>query len=291
MSTQDTCPTDMGVFDYVLGWVLIIGTLISFLPQHLKIFELRSHAGLSYTSFSLGNVISFTTVVNYCAISIKSTFFCCGPDVSFLNCSGSLLAFTQLIFNYICQHIIIVLYMIYYDHEYAKTQVEEKSLYYETGGQESINKEEFIEGTHYQQVRFYCWLQLAFQMIVISLLFFFIFYYGLDSNILYIFGVIMMIITSIIACIQFIPQIIETYQHKDWGSLSFLMILLQAFGALLVGVNLAPHGSWDLWTPYIVLSFMQFVLLVEGSYYSCRKRWGSRKTGEEPLIDVINEGE
>src|SRR4051794_24448148 len=116
MTTQDSCPTDLGAFDYTLGWVLIVGTLVSYLPQHIKIYDEKSHAGLSYATLALGNQMSFGSVINYLALSINSTFYCCGPDISLLDCSGAVLAFAQLIMNYICQHLVLILYMYYYDY-------------------------------------------------------------------------------------------------------------------------------------------------------------------------------
>jgi len=224
--------------------------------------------------------------------------------VSIVDCSGSVLAFMQLVLQDLCQHVVLALYMIYYDHKKMPTSwttpllpsgTTQKGMIQVTTAEPTsiISSENLIpdQSIHsvesdlfnqrdlkniqkdFKNSRMWCYVQLCFEIIVFALLFLFVFYLGLDSEILYYFGIVMMIISSILQFLATGPQILETYYLKDWGSMSVISLIIQTFGSFLVAVNLAPHGSWEIWTPYLVICVMQLVLLLEGTYFSCRRRW------------------
>jgi len=250
-STNDNgCPIDWGVFDYGLGWVLIVGTIVSYLPQHVKIWQMRSHEGLSFMAFGIGNIVAFTSLSNYMALEYKGTFWCCGEGVALLDCTGAYLAFLQLVLIYICQHVIILLYVIYYDHEFA-------------------HKNEKIAGTDYRSTLKWCLVTAVFEAVTSGALVLLFIFYGVDSDIVYGYGIGMMGLCGVLSCVQLLPQIIETFKMKQVGSLSIPTVAIQAVGCALTCINLAPHGSWEIWTPYAVQTVIGTFLTCEAIYY-----WG-----------------
>lgn len=178
-----------------------------------------------------------------------------------MDCTGAYLAFGQLVTIYICQHIIVLLYMLYFDHEY-----------------EHRNEQEI--GSGYSMARAWCWAQLLIEVLFVTLWAIFAYYVGLDSDALYYFGLVNMGCTSFFGILQTVPQILETWKLQQLGSLSIPTVVIQAGGALLTALNLSNHGSWAIWVPYIVISFTQFVLTFEGAYIWSR----NRKLKKELLI-------
>jgi len=248
MSSQDTCPTDLGIYDYLLGWILIVGTFVSYVPQYIKIYQLRSHMGLSFSSFSFANLTSCGSLANYMAIEYSSTFFCCGAGVSFLNCSGAYLAWGQLVSIWICQHLIIVFFVLYYDHEFESDK-------------------ESSPGANYRNVIVGCWIQGIVELLAAAVLIGIDILFGTGSQTTYIYGVVLMGFTSIVGALQLIPQIAETYRLRTLGSLSVITLVIQAFGTLLTAYNISTHGTWEVWTPFLVIALLQFVLIGQGWWY------------------------
>jgi len=164
-----------------------------------------------------------------------------------VDCTGAYLAFGQLVTIYVCQHIIVFLFMIYFDHEYEQRH-EEKI------------------GQGYSIAKLWCYAHILIETTFVTLWAIFAYYVGLDSDALYYFGLVNMGATSFFGILQTLPQIIETWKLQALGSLSIPTVVIQAGGALLTALNMANHGSWTIWVPYIVISFTQFVLSIEGFY-------------------------
>ncbi|KAF8952498.1 hypothetical protein BGZ46_003461, partial [Entomortierella lignicola] len=67
----------------------------------------------------------------------------------------------------------------------------------------------------------------------------------------------------LLAMIQFLPQIVETYFRKSVGALSIPMLLMQTPYAIIIAVGLAlnPESDWSTWFPYAFTAILQAVLL------------------------------
>lgn len=91
---------------------------------------------------------------------------------------------------------------------------------------------------------------------------------GLWANILGLAG-------TIIACIQYFPQIWTTYKLKHVGSLSIPMMILQTPGAFILAASLAARlgsAGWSSWIVYVVTGLLQGVLLVLALTYYHREK-------------------
>ncbi|KAG0212358.1 hypothetical protein BGX28_006502 [Mortierella sp. GBA30] len=71
-------------------------------------------------------------------------------------------------------------------------------------------------------------------------------------------------ISTLLAMIQYLPQIIETYIRKSVGALSIPSMLMQTSGTILLTVSLAlqPTANWTTWIVYAVTALLQAILLV-----------------------------
>jgi hypothetical protein len=78
------------------------------------------------------------------------------------------------------------------------------------------------------------------------------------------------VLSTILASIQYFPQIWTTYQLKRVGSLSIPMMCIQTPGSFLWSASLASRlgpAGWSAWGVYLVTGTLQGTLLVMGSYF------------------------
>jgi hypothetical protein len=78
------------------------------------------------------------------------------------------------------------------------------------------------------------------------------------------------VFSTILASIQYFPQIYTTYQLKRVGSLSIPMMCIQTPGSFVWSASLAARlgsAGWSAWGVYLVTGTLQGTLLVMGSYF------------------------
>jgi PQ loop repeat len=91
------------------------------------------------------------------------------------------------------------------------------------------------------------------------------------------------IFSTVLASIQYFPQIYTTYMLKRVGSLSIPMMCLQTPGSFLWAASLAARlgiSGWSAWGVYCVTGCLQGTLLVMGSYFEIVERRRLKKQGE-----------
>lgn len=102
------------------------------------------------------------------------------------------------------------------------------------------------------------------------------------------------IISTILAAIQYFPQIWTTYMLKRVGSLSIPMMCIQTPGSFVWAASLAtrlgPEG-WSAWGVYVITGFLQGTLLVMGSWYEIQARRNQRKELVGRIETAIQAGE
>lgn len=83
------------------------------------------------------------------------------------------------------------------------------------------------------------------------------------------------VMATVLAAIQYVPQIWTTYQLKHVGSLSIPMMCIQTPGGFLFAASLyARLGSagWSTWVIYLITATMQGTVLALGIYYEIAAR-------------------
>ena len=105
------------------------------------------------------------------------------------------------------------------------------------------------------------------------------------------------ILATVLASIQYFPQLYTTYQLKAVGSLSIPMMLIQTPGSFLWAASLAarygPEG-WSAWGVYLVTGCLQGSLLGLGIYYEIlarRRRKGTESRGNGPNFSTRSNNE
>jgi len=269
----------MDVYTFSLGWVLVVGTWVSYFPQHLKIIQNRSHAGLSFTNFFCAQLVSALSFVNYMVLEYRSTFECCGDDTSTYGCCASYLAFLQQAMILICQHLILTLYLWHFDSAFANTQ--EKLEHKPLGSRWKRDSRMFLGALVAETSIGVIGLLLALLV-------------GLDSAWTTDYALGAGITASILIALHWFPQIITTYRHHALGSLSLPMLILQSGGSVLTAYNLSTHGGWEVFLPYLVVATMQGTLIGVIFYIYCVEKKDvpllSVQTNQSDVSEVIITG-
>lgn len=92
------------------------------------------------------------------------------------------------------------------------------------------------------------------------------------------------ILASLLACIQYLPQIYTTWKLKSAHSLSIMMMCFQTPGSAVFVLSLAlrfGRKGWSAWAPYVVTGILQGVLLTMAIVFDLRDR---RRGSEESAI-------
>lgn len=83
------------------------------------------------------------------------------------------------------------------------------------------------------------------------------------------------VMATILATVQYIPQIWTTYHLKHVGSLSIPMMCIQTPGGYLFAASLAARLGWEGWSTwaiYLLTATMQGAVLFMGVYYELASR-------------------
>jgi hypothetical protein len=105
-SNNSICDGTYFLSDIIIGWVLIVGTFVCYVPQIVIFYVLRSNDGFDLTMAMIGGLSNVASTFN--AMDVYWNEFYCCRQVSFWRCTVLLLAFFQVLLNYILWHIIYI---------------------------------------------------------------------------------------------------------------------------------------------------------------------------------------
>jgi len=280
-----------------LALILTIGLLISYIPQQYNLLRQKSTTGISGVWLLCSGVASTCTVFN---VALLSNFNCHGD---WSTCLVSLLALIQVSLQWLMVYIIIVLWLVYHPRireaiprtREANPRTQEATPRTREAiprTQEAIPRtQEAIprtqEASHVDErtpliapptprtpttftttplvrvipptLTLVLLLNLALTLAL-----------TLSHTPTTPFANTLGIVSSVLATIQFIPQIYTTYHLKHVGALSIPMMLIQCPGSFLFAFSLYMQDGVNLssYLSYLCSGSLQFVLLVLAIYYS-----------------------
>ena len=102
--------------------------------------------------------------------------------------------------------------------------------------------------------------------------------------------------SSLLAVFALIPQLLETWRRRSAGSLSVVFTLIQAVGCYIVAGNqiFSAHDPWPVWLPTCVAGLMQFSLFSLAVHFGgCRDECAGRRLSDDveepPFTESSNE--
>lgn len=237
-----------------VGSIIFIGSAISVIPQIITILKRSSSYGLNVISIFVTSVSQFILLINVFCFHIED--FMGFLQFPFIQIIPRFLTFLITFGLWICFLTIPFLTMIFFDKERPRSQspAEQKKSQVTT-------------------------ISLACLVPLISIIFLLSYFIlglknGFRSSTILYYGGICGSISTIVGFAQYVPQMITTCSIKGPGSLSLLLLFIQAPGgtanALFMAIAQGDH--WTTWLSIFSASIQQFILIAIILYYKCKKR-------------------
>jgi uncharacterized protein with PQ loop repeat len=233
---------DMHAGSIALGTVLIVGSIISVLPQHHKIWANKSSAGVSFLWLFLGNINQFAGALNAAVLKFPQEHACVVLGLG--RCLPSLLSLIQLFLLWVFTFPIYFWALKFIDHH--NTTIRERKV-----------------------ARILFVLLLVFFLIVCGIAAALIIFTGECSRPTLLYGSALGLVSTIITFVQWSPQIYATFKRKSVGSFSILMLCIQCPGSMLIVYFLifVSHEQVTTWLSYVSSLVQQIILLILLIYY------------------------
>ncbi|KAI9679381.1 MAG: hypothetical protein M1817_005403 [Caeruleum heppii] len=248
--------------NFALSLFILIGILVSYLPQHYRIIRRRSSLGISPYFVLLGTTSGTCAFANILVLPRSRMNVRCCSQISGFDCFAGLLGIAQVAMQWSCFTVILLLFLIFFPR--AEPLAPPKPP-----GSRPTYRTALL-------VTLLCIFHaLTTFAISVALLLF-------RPKALPTFANVLGILATVLASIQYFPQLYTTYRLKAVGSLSIPMMLIQTPGSFLWAGSLAARQGtegWSAWVVYLVTGCLQGTLLIMGIYYELLS-WRQRRRVE-----------
>ncbi|KAF7715667.1 Uncharacterized protein PECH_001543 [Penicillium ucsense] len=266
------------------GWVqplisiiIIVGILISYLPQHIRIITRGTSFGISPWFVLLGTTSGTSAFVNILSFPKTAVDVGCCREVSGFACFAGLLGVVQLGMQWLCFFTILLLYVIYFPRATSSTDPTRSEDAAPEGQGPTYRTALAVTATCVFYTLLTAIISVALAMRRPS---------ALEgwANFLGVFA-------AVLASIQYFPQIYTTWRIRGVGSLSIPMMCIQTPGGLLWAGSLAARTGikgWSIWGVIVVTAVLQGVLLSMAVYF---KYFGDSKSKQKDLDEDEQDGQ
>lgn len=242
--------------ELVISILILVGLLISYLPQHYRIISRGTAEGISPYFVLLGTTSATSGFANILTVSQSRQAIECCKELETFQCVSGLLGVAQLGVQWVCFTLILVLFLIFFRYQDANVPSGE------LGGESP--KWQTAVG-----VGLACAVH-GLMVVILSGVFTLAF-----PNHLTAWANFLGVMAAALAATQYFPQILMTYRLKHVGSLSIPMMCIQTPGGFLFAASLyarlGPEG-WSTWAIYLLTAVMQGCVLFLGVYYELAAR-------------------
>lgn len=236
----------------IIGIFLILGSIISYLPQYYKIIKNKHVNGISHWTQGLSNISCFSAFLG--AFMLDYHIFKECPHDKY--CGRDLVPFSQLLFVWLCPLINYIIFILYYScPNYVQTtlcNIKEKTLVYGF---------------------FWFYIIIIIGCFMLTTIVLVANWESWKKHGL-LFGEILNVLSSIITVFVWIPQIYKTYKEKNIGSLSLISLGIQTPGSFIIFIFqvVISKASWYIGLPYLITGIFQIIILTFGIYYERNKK-------------------
>ncbi|KAI4284565.1 MAG: hypothetical protein L6R38_001331 [Xanthoria sp. 2 TBL-2021] len=248
-------------WNFALSLFILFGILISYLPQHYRIIARRSSEGISPYFVLLGTTSGTFAFANILTLPTSRADLACCSEISAFGCFAGTLGVAQIGVQWSCFTVILLLFLLFFPRASPLSPPQPPA-----SAAPSYRTAVLVVGI--------CIVHIFLTAIVHL-----IFIYRLPSLLkgcAEFFG----IAGTILAAIQFLPQIYTTWRLQAVGSLSIPMMCIQTPGSFVWVGSLAGRlgvAGWSTWGIYLVTGVLQGVLLVMAIGFEMRDRRDRKK--------------
>lgn len=260
--------TNFGVSIFIL-----LGILVSYLPQHYRIISRRSSEGISPYFVLLGTTSGTCAFANILTLPTSRADLACCSELSGFECLAGLLGIAQVGIQWSCFAVILLLFLLFFPRATPLTTPKPSS----PSSQPSYRTALFIAVT--------CVLHAVITLIVSALILY------LAPHHLQAWANALGIVATVLAAVQYIPQFFTTWRLQTAASLSIPMMCIQTPGSFVWAASLAKRlgpAGWSLWGIFLVTGCLQGGVLGMCIYFELRER--TRKRRRKDSLDGDGSG-
>ncbi|KAJ4990367.1 ATP synthase F0 [Stagonosporopsis vannaccii] len=265
------------IANFSVSVFIVVGILVSYLPQHYKIISRRSSRGLSPLFVLLGTVSGTASIANILTLPESTADMACCKEIGRFPCAAALLGIAQIGVQWTCFFFIMMLFLIFFPRAPIP----------------GIDQD--AEDTDASKMP--TWKE-AVLVLAVSLAFFIfafigsvVFVYALPAHVRAWANFLGLLATGL-AAIQYIPQIITTWRLQEPGSLSVLMMCIQTPGSFVFAASLYARlgkGGWSAWGLFIFTGCLQGCLLAMSLAFLWRDRKEQKRLEQEATANGNSE--
>ncbi len=228
----------------IIGTLILLGIIVSFVPQYRKIYATKSSEGISSYFMFVATFSTFASFLNS-MIFYRDVFKdCINNSINDKKCYSEILGFVQIGCLWLCLMIQYILFIIYL----KKPDVDFLL----------VSKPRNVAGDK-NTVRIF----IAHNFLIIILFGITVLLLSIDHNV-EVYARLMGLLSMIGGIIQYIPQIYKTFKYKIIGSLSLGAMMMQVPGSYIwVGFLISQSSAhYSTWVPYLVSATLQLILFL-----------------------------
>lgn len=273
--TAETCYVESDWAGNALTALLISGTIVSYIPQHLRIIQAGTSIGFSPWFLLLGSTSSAAAMLNI--ITLQWPLLRCCSEVSLGKCIEITSGVLQVGCQWLMFVIILVLYMIYYPPHLKRVQLEIDAHDSHPAQRVQAN----LKSDEWRLSVIVSWATVVHLAFVTFATIFLLSTTETspDPSVprpreIQLWATFLGVSSGILAAVQYAPQLQRTYSLKLVGALSMPMMLIQSPGGFIMAASIAmkPGTDWTTWMMYAVAAIMQTILLVLCFAWKIRQR-------------------
>ncbi|KAL8788009.1 MAG: hypothetical protein Q9213_001901 [Squamulea squamosa] len=241
-------------WNFALSLFILLGILISYLPQHYRIVARRSSEGISPYFVLLGTTSGTFAFANILTLPTSRADLACCSEISAFGCFAGILGVAQIGVQWSCFTVILLLFLLFFPRASPLSPPQPPR-----SATPSYRTALLVVGI--------CVVHI-FLTVIVHLIFIYRFPLLLKACAEF-FG----IAGTILAAIQFLPQIYTTWRLQAVGSLSIPMMCIQTPGSFVWVGSLAGRlgvAGWSTWGIYLVTGVLQGILLVMAIAFEVR---------------------
>ncbi|KAK7417345.1 hypothetical protein QQX98_004622 [Neonectria punicea] len=242
--------------ELIISIILLLGILVSYLPQHYRIISRGTSEGISPYFVLLGTTSATAGFANILTVPPSRVAIGCCKELGAFECTAGLLGVLQLGAQWVCFSLILVLFLIFFRYRQATVPPEELRG----------------DAPRWQTAVLVGLLCVLHGLIVIIITG--VFFIAVPDHLVF-WANFLGIMATTLAAIQYMPQILMTYRLKHVGSLSIPMMCIQTPGGFLFAASLFARlgwAGWSTWVIYLITATMQGSVLAMGIYYELASR-------------------
>lgn len=245
-----------GAWNFGLSLFILLGILISYLPQHYRIVARRSSEGISPYFVLLGTTSGTFAFANILTLPESRADLACCSEISAFGCFAGVLGVAQIGVQWSCFTVILLLFLLFLPRA------------------SPLSPPQQLKSSTPSYRAALLVVAICIGHMFLTILVHVIFIYRFPSLLrpcAEFFGVA----GTMLAAIQFLPQIYTTWKLQAVGSLSIPMMCIQTPGSFVWVGSLAGRlgvAGWSTWGIYLVTGVLQGGLLVMAIWFEIRDR-------------------